>query len=366
MLQRNFGKIISFFYEVVIKDKDNYDSDFNKAYIILDCFEQSDATQIIDSDTIRGIYLYFDRCNDVPRVNMENAVDVLKSYLPIEVMKENYTLIDSNYRDIWPDVWTFNATNTPLQYDYYTSYKLKSKEKELLPEWITVHLYTDSYGIVVEAAVVTDEPQTLDTDNRWNYDYLSKENAISTGQIASELYFDNEFNINYPRPTESIVLREGDVCAEVGWLKSALNKAMEKSMDVNCEFNSKTKDNVIEFQTRCDLIADGIVGKSTINELIYIISGKKEMPAKITATLAPRNIEPVQPVTEAPIIDNTPQPPIESFAQDFIINTNSNKYHYPSCSEVNRMNEENKSYYHGSSQDLDSQGYTPCGKCHPR
>ena len=362
----DFWKDHLVFDAVVIKDKDNYDSEFHSAYIVLDCFEQIDDSKVIDSDTIKGIYLYFDRCDDIPRVTIDNAVDVLKSYLPIEKMKGKYELTNSKYRDIWPDVWSFKKNPYVLQYDYYASYKLVDLSEKTLPEWITVHLYTDSFGIVVEAAIIPEEFKDINEDSSWNYDYLSGDKKMLTGQVAKDIYFDNELNINYPRPTENTILREGDVLAEVGWLQSALNKAMNVSLNINCEFDSNTKSEVIEFQTRCNLGADGVVGSSTIKELLSIVRGEKNMPSKVITTLAPRSIEPVQQATEPPKITEAPQQPIISNAQDFVLNTNTKKYHYPSCGEINRMKEENKSYYHGSAQDLDNQGYTPCGKCHPR
>ena len=49
----------------------------------------------------------------------------------------------------------------------------------------------------------------------------------------------------------------------------------------------------------------------------------------------------------------------------YILNTNTKKFHYPNCSSVNRMSEKNKETYNGSRNDLISQGYDPCGNCHP-
>jgi len=50
---------------------------------------------------------------------------------------------------------------------------------------------------------------------------------------------------------------------------------------------------------------------------------------------------------------------------DYVINTNTDKFHYPWCSSVNQMNEENKEFYTGSRDDLIAQGYSPCGRCNP-
>ena len=49
----------------------------------------------------------------------------------------------------------------------------------------------------------------------------------------------------------------------------------------------------------------------------------------------------------------------------YIINTNTGKFHEPSCRSVKRMNDSNKKEYIGSRDDLITQGYEPCKICNP-
>lgn len=49
----------------------------------------------------------------------------------------------------------------------------------------------------------------------------------------------------------------------------------------------------------------------------------------------------------------------------YIINTNTGKFHEPSCRSVKRMNDSNKKEYTGSRDDLIAQGYDPCKNCNP-
>ena len=49
----------------------------------------------------------------------------------------------------------------------------------------------------------------------------------------------------------------------------------------------------------------------------------------------------------------------------YILNTNTKKFHLPSCSSVDQMKEENKQTYNGSRDDIIAQGYDPCKKCNP-
>ena len=50
---------------------------------------------------------------------------------------------------------------------------------------------------------------------------------------------------------------------------------------------------------------------------------------------------------------------------NFVLNTNTKKFHYPSCDSVQDMKEKNKEYYIGDRQTLIDQGYSPCGRCKP-
>lgn len=49
----------------------------------------------------------------------------------------------------------------------------------------------------------------------------------------------------------------------------------------------------------------------------------------------------------------------------YILNTNTHKFHYPSCSSVGQMSEKNKNYYSGTREEVIDMGYSPCGRCHP-
>lgn len=55
----------------------------------------------------------------------------------------------------------------------------------------------------------------------------------------------------------------------------------------------------------------------------------------------------------------------EKVSASYILNTNSKKFHYPTCSSVGQMKEANKQEYTGSRDDLIAKGYSPCGRCHP-
>lgn len=50
---------------------------------------------------------------------------------------------------------------------------------------------------------------------------------------------------------------------------------------------------------------------------------------------------------------------------DYILNTNSKKFHYPNCSGVAKMKESNKQAVNATRSQVIAQGYSPCGICNP-
>lgn len=51
--------------------------------------------------------------------------------------------------------------------------------------------------------------------------------------------------------------------------------------------------------------------------------------------------------------------------QEYILNVNTQKFHFPSCSSVQEIKEKNKRAFTGSRQWLLENGYEPCGRCKP-
>lgn len=54
-----------------------------------------------------------------------------------------------------------------------------------------------------------------------------------------------------------------------------------------------------------------------------------------------------------------------SAQKTYVLNKSTMKFHLPSCSSCSKIKAENKGSYTGSRDDLISQGYSPCGNCHP-
>ena len=50
---------------------------------------------------------------------------------------------------------------------------------------------------------------------------------------------------------------------------------------------------------------------------------------------------------------------------DYVLNTNTKRFHLPTCSSVEEIHEKNKEYYQGDRETLIEKGYSPCGRCSP-
>lgn len=61
----------------------------------------------------------------------------------------------------------------------------------------------------------------------------------------------------------------------------------------------------------------------------------------------------------------TPEPEPEPVGTTYILNTNTHKFHYPSCSSVKQMKESNKYAFTGTRDEVIAMGYDPCKRCSP-
>lgn len=52
-------------------------------------------------------------------------------------------------------------------------------------------------------------------------------------------------------------------------------------------------------------------------------------------------------------------------ALDYVVNTNTKKFHYPSCSSAKSIKSSNRLDYSGMREELIGQGYDPCKRCKP-
>lgn len=106
--------------------------------------------------------------------------------------------------------------------------------------------------------------------------------------------------------------------------------------------------NIDLYRTDCNgdikLVSDG--------KSINISTAKK---ANLNQLLTPGFVPTPEPVVEE-------QKPIEQY---YIINTNTGKFHYPTCRSIKRMKDKNKLEFTGTRDDVLARGYSPCMICNP-
>ena len=63
--------------------------------------------------------------------------------------------------------------------------------------------------------------------------------------------------------------------------------------------------------------------------------------------------------------DSREDPKPNDVVKNYVLNTNSHKFHRPDCTGISDMKESARQNYKGTRENLIAQGYAPCGKCKP-
>lgn len=111
--------------------------------------------------------------------------------------------------------------------------------------------------------------------------------------------------------------------------------------------------NVFAYNVQPDIVIDYANGDSYLDESMSAADEVSETQgdAKSNTPAAQGSIE--QQTDPAPA------------GTDYILNTNSKKFHYPDCKSVKQMAEKNKQAYSGNRDDVIAMGYVPCQNCNP-
>lgn len=124
--------------------------------------------------------------------------------------------------------------------------------------------------------------------------------------------------------------------------------------------------NIDLYRTDCSgdikLVSDG--------KSINISTAKK---ANLNQLLTPGFVPtPTPEPTPTPTPESTPTPTPEPVVEEqkpieqyYIINTNTGKFHYPTCRSIKRMKDKNKLEFTGTRDDVLARGYSPCMICNP-
>lgn len=75
-----------------------------------------------------------------------------------------------------------------------------------------------------------------------------------------------------------------------------------------------------------------------------------------TTTVVITTEPPTQPPTDPPVI-------VRDNARDYVINTNTGKFHYSGCPSVKDIKDGNRMDYHGTAEEIEAMGYVKCKRC---
>lgn len=97
-----------------------------------------------------------------------------------------------------------------------------------------------------------------------------------------------------------------------------------------------------------------------------MISSAEETKESVGVTETTEVTEYTEPVeTVGTAEEAMPAETQEQNIENYVLNTSSQKFHYPWCSSVKKMKSYNKSEFTGTRVDIIARGYSPCGNCHP-
>ncbi len=139
---------------------------------------------------------------------------------------------------------------------------------------------------------------------------------------------------SYGHPTENTLSRLRD--ADVKVFRTDLQG------DVVCQSDGKSVTFTVERNADADTLSN---------------AGSGSAGAKQTAAADTKD-------TETSRVKETQTAPAPA-GTDYVLNTNTHKFHYPSCSSVKQMKDKNKSFYTGTREEVISMGYDPCKRCNP-
>ncbi len=89
-----------------------------------------------------------------------------------------------------------------------------------------------------------------------------------------------------------------------------------------------------------------------------------EEPAKEEIVEPAPPVEPEEPIQPEEIVEPEPAAPAPEI-HDYVLNTNTKKFHKLTCSSVGKIKEKNKADFTGTRDEVMGRGFDPCGNCKP-
>lgn len=123
-------------------------------------------------------------------------------------------------------------------------------------------------------------------------------------------------------------------------------------------------------------ISDSSGEEASVRTALVEISTASTVPTEAKAFLPEpeETYRSSERLLEMVAIETTAPPPTEAPAEaakpipvgvEYILNTNSRKFHYPDCASVGDMKPSNKKEFTGDRDEVLNMGYVPCKRCNP-
>lgn len=115
---------------------------------------------------------------------------------------------------------------------------------------------------------------------------------------------------------------------------------------------------VYVYNVQPDITIDYATGESSVN-----LQEQTSAPG-FAATPVPVQVPASESASQS--VDASPEgAEVSREETDYILNINTNVFHYPDCVSVKQIKEKNKQAYHGARDEVISMGYDACKKCNP-
>ena len=127
---------------------------------------------------------------------------------------------------------------------------------------------------------------------------------------------------------------------------------------------SGSRENVVNNVTNANSITTSYVSEANITT----DSGENFTEEEVTTQPTPSNTPstaPSQNVSQPTTIQRDVVSEVQETKQEWVLNTNTKKFHYPYCKSVNQMKSSNKKVVTDTRDGIIKQGYSPCGNCKP-
>lgn len=118
---------------------------------------------------------------------------------------------------------------------------------------------------------------------------------------------------------------------------------------------------IFAYNVQPGVVIDYMTGDSQLAE----DNGAGTGNVAISVPPIPSSVPNTEVSSAAPVQEPPPAESVQAVTSTYIANTNTRKFHYPSCSSVDQMNEANKWVFTGTADELIQQGYVPCKRCRP-